>query len=343
DDVFMRSTKDDFRVIALIAAYNEADIISSVIEHLINNGIEVYLIDNRSTDDTVEQASPFLGKGLINIETYPPSHSCSDEPNGVYDWSSILRRKEELAVELEADWFIHHDADEFREGPFPSLTLKKAIRYVDSLGYNCIDFHLLNFHPVNNDFIPGTDPRSVFTRYEDGADFDAVQRKCWKSTGTPVSLVHAGGHDVQFYGRRVSPIKFILCHIPIRSQQHGIRKVFQERKNRFVESERAKGWHVQYDEMVDAEYSFLKDREQLVPFDLEQVRLRLLTGAWEINLQDPLFRRLLSREEELAHLLQSNYEQELEIGCRLGPIVERRKEELEQLRNKLGNEGSGQN
>ena len=45
---------DSFRVIAIIAAYNEEDIISSVIGHLAHNGIDAYLIDNHSTDDTVK-------------------------------------------------------------------------------------------------------------------------------------------------------------------------------------------------------------------------------------------------------------------------------------------------
>ncbi|MCI5151334.1 MAG: methyltransferase domain-containing protein, partial [Candidatus Electrothrix sp. MAN1_4] len=63
--VSVGESTDDFRVIALIAAYNEVDVISSVIGHLVDNGIEVYLIDNRSTDDTVKEASTWLGRGLI--------------------------------------------------------------------------------------------------------------------------------------------------------------------------------------------------------------------------------------------------------------------------------------
>src|SRR5687768_8622429 len=66
---------EPFRVVAIISAFNEGDIISAVLEHLIENGIGVYLIDNRSTDDTVDQARQWLGRGLIAIETFPPDTS----------------------------------------------------------------------------------------------------------------------------------------------------------------------------------------------------------------------------------------------------------------------------
>src|SRR5262245_13286108 len=104
-----------FRVIAIIAAFNEADIISQVIGHLVENGIEVYLIDNHSTDDTVAQARPWLGRGLLHIESFPLACSAEARAFEVFDWTAILRRKEELSQDLCADWFIHYDADEIRQ------------------------------------------------------------------------------------------------------------------------------------------------------------------------------------------------------------------------------------
>ena len=136
---------DPFRVVAIIAAYNEGDIISAVIGHLVKNGIDVYLMDNHSTDDTVDQAKPWLGRGLMQIESFP-SDAPSDFPlRGRFAWTAIRSRKQELARELRADWFIHHDADEIREGPWPGVNFKDAIQWVDTLGYNCIDFRTFKF------------------------------------------------------------------------------------------------------------------------------------------------------------------------------------------------------
>jgi len=45
-----------------MAAYNEEDIIGLSIQHLIEQGVSVYLIDRASTDATVAEAQRFAGK-----------------------------------------------------------------------------------------------------------------------------------------------------------------------------------------------------------------------------------------------------------------------------------------
>jgi len=272
-----------FRVTAIISAFNEGDIISPVIEHLIANGVDVYLIDNHSTDDTVEQARRWLGKGVLEIEQFPPESEKQDDPSDeVYDWTGILRRKEQLAQSLDSDWFIHHDADEFREVPWPGMTLHDAIRWVDTLGYNCIGFHTFNFPPVDNDYEPGTNPREHFTYCKEAEIYDRLQLKCWKKTSSPVSLIPSGGHQAEFANRHVFPISFLMRHYPIRSEEHGRRKVFEERFARFSPEERQRGWHIQYDALAAGEVSFLGDISKLKPYDPEQLRLDALlkTELW---------------------------------------------------------------
>ena len=149
----------DFRVVAIISAHNEGDVIYHVIGDLIQQGVSVYLLDHRSTDNTVEEAAKWLGKGLLHIENFPDDSRYAEENKSQYIWRDILKRKTELASQLDADWFIHADADEFRESPWPGLTLREAIQVVDRLGYNAIDFELLNFRPVDNSFVPGKDVR----------------------------------------------------------------------------------------------------------------------------------------------------------------------------------------
>ena len=263
--------KSSFRTIALLAAYNEADVISAVIGHLIESGVEVYLIDNRSTDDTVSEAKPWLKKGLLEIEEFPAIAAPEGNP---FDWTGILRRKEELAASLDADWFQHHDADEFREAPWPGMKLGEGIRWVDRLGYNCIDFRVFNFPPVDDSFERG-DPREHFRYWSEAGEFDRSQLKCWKNDGRPISLVPSGGHEVGIPNRRVFPIPFLLRHYPIRGQAHGHRKIFSDRRGRFIERERARQWHIQYDGIEEGA-SFLADPATLRPFDLDQVRLELM-------------------------------------------------------------------
>src|SRR5262249_41225239 len=150
------------RVIALLAAYNEEDVIRQVIGDLIAQQVEVYLIDHASTDATREEAQVHLGKGLLRIERYPEESGFPAQETGRFAWKNLLRRKEELSQKLEADWFLHQDADELRESPWDGIALKEAIRRVDALGYNAIAFRAIDFVPTDDSFKRGDDLRAAF-------------------------------------------------------------------------------------------------------------------------------------------------------------------------------------
>ncbi|CAA9890969.1 Glycosyl transferase family 2 (fragment) [Candidatus Methylobacter favarea] len=57
------------KIIVILAAYNEQRFIRACLDHYLNQGVEVYLIDNESTDATVEIAREYLNKNLLGIET----------------------------------------------------------------------------------------------------------------------------------------------------------------------------------------------------------------------------------------------------------------------------------
>ena len=249
-----------FRVVALMPTYNEEDIVSHSLGYLIEQGIEVYLLDNWSTDATVERARPFLGRGLIQIERFPASG-----PTGTYDLRSLLSRVEQICTEIEADWFVLHDADERRRSPWTGLNLKDGMYYVDRCGFNCIDHLTVNYWPVDSGFDPAYDVEQQLTYFEFSKHPGHFhQRRAWKNLGQRVSLAQTAGHDVGFEGRLVYPFRFLQKHYPIRSQAHGERKILGERKPRWNPEERSFGWHAQYDELR-AGHSFLRD-----PADLKQ-------------------------------------------------------------------------
>jgi exopolysaccharide biosynthesis predicted pyruvyltransferase EpsI len=256
-----QSTPDDFRVIAVISSYNEEDIIIPVINQLIQDGIEVYLIDNWSNDETYHRAKSLLGKGLIGIEKFP-----NNGFSPTYDHNEILKRKEILCQELGADWYIHHDADEYRESPWEGICLRDAIYRVDQEGYNSINFTVLNFFPVNNNYPPGTSFIDFFKYFEFGKHAAySIQTQAWKKTSDRVNLHESGGHDVDFPLRKIFPYNFLLRHYPIRSQSHGERKVFRERKQRYNPIEKKNGWHNHYD-IYDVGSNFIKSSKDLIEF-----------------------------------------------------------------------------
>ena len=263
-----------FRALAIMPAFNEADVIYHAIGALVAGGVDVYLIDHESTDGTAEAAAPWLGRGLVRIERFPEEAGYGERNHGVMVWREILRRVQEVSGEVSADWYLFVNADEFREAPWPGMTLAEGLREVDELGYSAVNFDLFNFRPTDDSFRPGDDPRGQLRYYEPPGRHDLLQVKAWKRQSQVVDLVHHGGHDVLFEGKRVFPVPFILRHYPIRSSDHGIRKVLGERLPRFAAEERADGWHVQYDHYSQGA-NYLHDPAELSEWDDDRVRASL--------------------------------------------------------------------
>lgn len=264
----MLLTVQGVRVTAIISAYNEADIIAQTVADLVRQGIAAYVIDDHSTDGTVDALGPLMTSGLVQVE-----RSADPAGAGVFELARVLSRKEQLARELDSEWFLNHDADEFRESPWRHLDLRQGIELVDRLGYNAIDFAVLNFWPTHDGFDGRADIREEFRYFERGATFDRLQVRCWKKA-SDIDLQSSAGHDARFESRRVFPVRFLLRHFPIRGQGHGERKVFDERKPRFASGERDRGWHVQYDGLT-AGHCFIRDPRDLEVFDPDTVRAQL--------------------------------------------------------------------
>ncbi len=267
---------EEFRVVAIIPAYNEEDVIGPAIEKLLADGVGVYVVDNWSTDRTEEIVRGFEGRGLVGYEKFPAAAPDRSQ------WTAILRRTEQLARELDATWVIHHDADERRSGPWPGLGLRDSLWVVDRAGFSAIDHTVINFRPVDDSHVPGEDFEARLRHFEMGKSGDLMlQVKAWKNLSR-VNLVATGGHRAIFPGARVFPYKFLLKHYPIRSQSHGERKVMRDRLERWDPAERARGWHAHYDDLGERP-SFLRDPADLLEFREPETRARflpeILTGA----------------------------------------------------------------
>ena len=128
------------RIVAILATFNEARFIAGSIEHLREQGVDVHLIDNESTDATVAIAERYVGAGVIGIETLPRA--------GASDLYARLMRKEELAQTLDADWLMHVDADEFHIAAAPRRSLAQAFAEADAAGFNAVNFIEYTFVPT---------------------------------------------------------------------------------------------------------------------------------------------------------------------------------------------------
>lgn len=254
---------DNFKVTAIIPAYNESDILYASIMKYYRQGIGVYVVEGWSQDQTPDILEGLKRNGIIlGYERYP-----ADGPTKYYEWKKVLCRIEELAKVLDSDWFIFSDVDEIRTSPWEDMGLKEAIYRVDKMGFNAIDHSVLLFQPTDNGFSSQYDFED-YLKYYKFDDFTGLipQIKTWKNLHRDITLSHSGGHIVSFDGIRVCPYRFLVKHYPIRSQSQGDKKVFIDRVARWSPEEREMGWHIHYDSIKPGD-SFIHKPGELKPFD----------------------------------------------------------------------------
>ena len=264
------------RIVALLAIRNEALYLEKCLEHLYQQGVEVCIIDNESTDNSLNIAKSFLGRGVFRIETY--------SYNGYYDWIGLLRIKEKLASEIEADWFIHHDADEIREAPAHYVNLYQGILAADNEGFNAINFDEFVFIPVDeNDKNEDKDFVRRMKYYYFFEPYTFRQVKAWKKTNLPINLVDSGGHSVDFDGRKIFPENFILRHYIGLSASHLNSKYSQRVFSEVEVNERGwHGWRAKFSEHCLSLPAF------------ENLKLYLNNGKWDKT--DPKTEHLFVKE-----------------------------------------------
>ncbi|MDP8217654.1 MAG: glycosyltransferase family 2 protein [Candidatus Theseobacter exili] len=193
------------RIIAILAVYNEERFIIPCLNHYIRNGIEVYLIDNESTDKTVENAEQFLDKGLIGIETL--------KRENVFSLRKQLKRKEELSHILDADWLLHIDADEYFVPLEKNKSLKETIKEIDNKGFNTVNFTECTFVPtIENSDHDYKDFLKTMNYYYPFCPYPSHHIRAWRKQKTPVELAWSGGHRVRFPGVNRYPKPLIMKH-----------------------------------------------------------------------------------------------------------------------------------
>jgi Glycosyl transferase family 2 len=97
------------KIVAILAVRNEHIYLTNTLRNLIEDGIYFALLDNNSTDQTRE----------IVLRDEFRSHLVAFKDiafDGTFDLARQLSEKMALMQSIEADWFLHHDADESYAG-----------------------------------------------------------------------------------------------------------------------------------------------------------------------------------------------------------------------------------
>jgi glycosyltransferase involved in cell wall biosynthesis len=251
--------------IAFIPVFNEADILPWTLMHLAQQGVDVYILDNWSTDESLEIVRQ--NRNLVGFESFPRFRTAGGCE--LYQWRATLERIEQLSKEAGCGyrWCMLHDADEIRRSPVPDETLNDMFTRVAEEGYNQVGFKCITFRAIDDTWDVAQEhasPEEAFRMYDPTVlDARLPHIKAWRAG--QVELSSSGGHHAHVWHAQVYPTPAILKHYPIRSTSHGRRKVLRERLPRYMADERAQKWHVQYDRIA-AGQNWLADPATLLEY-----------------------------------------------------------------------------
>lgn len=276
--------KNDIKVLAIIHTYNEEDIIENTVRYLLDQGIDVYISDNWSKDNTyqiVDKIRNELENKNSNRKIYLDRYPNEQPTEDVYNWTEQLKKTERISKTMNYDWFIHYDADEIRTSPWEDRNLLDTIKYVDYMGYNAIDNTVIDFRITEEDINKNT----IFNKNEQYFEIGRrpghfLQIKTWKKN-KDIELASSGGHEAKFKNRKVYPLKILLKHYPLRNVEQALKKIFKDRLPRMEKEKKEKGWHIQYDNIANKE-DFIYEKQNLHKFN-ENTRknylIEMLTGC----------------------------------------------------------------
>jgi len=158
-------TLDSFKLFAILGTWMEGDVVRATVQNAFAQGCDrVFLFDNDSADDTVEEA---VAGGAELVESFPTEREELDRMTVLMN-EKVARISE--AAGDEHIWWLWIDADEFPHGP-RGLTVREFLATLDAsfrlVGSRFFDhypseqphyvrgFHPLDFQPLATERIGG--------------------------------------------------------------------------------------------------------------------------------------------------------------------------------------------
>ena len=214
-------------ITAILCVRNELPYLRHVLPYLASEDIEVVLIDNGSTDGTLDAVHGGAFPNVVRLDGFPY--------DGTFDLSRQLELKWALAQSLTADWVIHQDADEILHGPDGWGGLRHHIKQADDQGFNVLNFNelvMLPDDPSRDDILRNS------TNYYFFEPKPMRLMRAWKRAAN-LTGGKSGGHRLQG-DVNVYPERMLMKHFIVRSQEHAYEKYLHRT---FSSTDLEKGWH----------------------------------------------------------------------------------------------------
>jgi glycosyltransferase involved in cell wall biosynthesis len=216
---------------AILCVRDESLHIRRALSDLIHQGIEVAVIDQESTDGTIEICEEFVGAGLLSIDRL--------NWTGVYDLTAQLKAKARIVEKLRHDWVIHTDADEWLQSPVEGETLLEGLDRISENGCNVINFEDFVFLPHHGQRVGLDSYEKNILNYYFFAPWKKRLMRAWKRSAG-FQNIESGGHLLSGKAVKIAPEDFILRHYIVLSHEQAVQKYVGRI---FSERDLEKNWH----------------------------------------------------------------------------------------------------
>lgn len=217
---------------AVISVYQDELYLERCFQNMAEQGIEAIVIDNDANPETRAIVDAYLGTTVREVVHQPRP--------GYFDWTGLLRRKQDICNSYDADWFLLWDSDEIREPPANHDTLRAAIEDVDRRGFNTVSFDEFVFMPTRpEEDYRGSDYVAGLETYYFFEPRPRQRMNAWRKGGRSIDLMAGAGHKVSFRGQRIAPDPFVMRHYLFLSLAHGLEKYGSRQ---YAPADLAKGW-----------------------------------------------------------------------------------------------------
>jgi hypothetical protein len=218
------------RAAAVVAVRNDLPHVDGVIRYLVLEGVDVVVIDHGSVDGSRERAQHWLGRGLLWVQEH--------DFHGVFSLGEQLRWKQEIFAQLDHEWVVHVDADEWLHPRRRGDRLVDVFARADEAGATVVNFEEFTFVP-DRELQPDEDPRERFCSYYHFAPTPQRLMRAWRRDAG-LSSTDSGGHVLSGSNIRLHEEQAVLRHYPLLSRDHARRKYLTRR---YPATELSRGWH----------------------------------------------------------------------------------------------------
>lgn len=266
--------KNTHKACGILFCYNEGDIIKKTLQYYLEQGIDLVVFDNQSTDSTIDivksfyrENNKYVGKllDLVFIQT-----------KGYEQYFLMKQANDYMHRKLNNyKWIMVIDADEHYVSPIRNMSLLDYLDLMDKFKYNIIHGRAYHFYPTEKD-------DSMISDYTKRMNYCQVLNKYPQekifSYHSSVNFYIYGGHCCLRNDRRVCMNPgFIMKHYGWISYEQGVKKVFKNRIPRYTNDQPVQN---QYAYMLPVKSHFIKDSNLLLLYDEEKEVISVRKFFW---------------------------------------------------------------